>query len=944
MARRFAFRKRAIVLTTALAAWPGEPASAQLQPNYRNISPFYGNISPFYGNISPFYGNISPFWGNISPFYGNIAPFSGTGGTTSFTQGWAGDPFWGTLGTINPKAPAYARIGDYWQAFGSTWQQAAPLWTDPARAGELSQRLSSLIAATETTWGTALLDATGKSFAEGIGRELFARYGIDPADGASLQRLSDNRRNQFLLDWYDTLMGYSGRDRIDHWMPTVRWNPALSQQQGLGASSIIGILDGRLSDDSDVRNNIAWQGGSTAQVMGHGVGVASLIVGGHDGVGVMGIAPNARIATYNPFDSTNTASWQDVATGVVALAGRGASVINMSLGVPGQTLGADVRNVLFDPNVTLATKGKTVFVVSAGNDGVAQTSNLAWQWLKDPALIVVGSTGVDGTISSFSNTPGTACLLSTLNLYCQEQLANRFIVAPGEMILMSDGMGGVVRRSGTSFAAPLVSGAITLLHDRWPWLAKYPTETVDIILRSARDLGAPGTDPVYGRGMLDVTASQAPLSFSNLTFYEVVNGNAVMRTADQVRSSGVKSTWEADGAFFVLFENIGATRRDFAVPLSSRLVGTVSINGGNQEQFQRFISQRFVDWIRRGVGFSDIAEARVGAPGGWQARWSMAAGGVSEPAFGRRRPEALTAFGLVDPSERLSITAGRGGGAAILGERDGFGLTSDYGREGGIDPLLGFAQGGTFLRSEFRLGTGTSVSFGFTSRTQAAEENEALSPAEQQLLRSLPDYRAKGQNFRIEQRIGGRLKASLALSRVSEGDALFGVQSSLPSDFEGGARSTTLTLGASLKLPGKTTLAGSATTGRTSVGRDGNGLRTDGAAIRTSAWALSATKDALFGSNDKLRISLAQPLHIDRGQLTYQSMEVVDRQTGEIGLVDRTFDIRSKTRRFTGEALYATPLFGGKVEGSSFARINLSKGGQTKVDDVVVGGRLSIGF
>ena len=66
---------------------------------------------------------------------------------------------------------------------------------------------------------------------------------------------------------------------------------------------------------------------------------------------------------------------------------------------------------------------------------------------------------------------------------------NRFIVAPGELILVSDGKGGVTRMSGTSFSAPLVAGAIALIHDRWPWLKKYPRDVAKILLESATDLG-----------------------------------------------------------------------------------------------------------------------------------------------------------------------------------------------------------------------------------------------------------------------------------------------------------------------------------------------------------------------------------------------------------------------------------------------------------------------
>ena len=128
---------------------------------------------------------------------------------------------------------------------------------------------------------------------------------------------------------------------------------------------------------------------------------------------------------------------------------------------------------------------------------------------------VVGSVDPLGAISSFSNQPGTACLLDNGVCSSGHHLYDRFMVAPGELILVSDGQGGLERRSGTSFAAPLVSGAITLLHDRWPWLRNYPQETAQIILSSAKDLGAPGPDPVYGYGLLDanaaVTASVPPV-------------------------------------------------------------------------------------------------------------------------------------------------------------------------------------------------------------------------------------------------------------------------------------------------------------------------------------------------------------------------------------------------------------------------------------------------
>jgi len=85
-------------------------------------------------------------------------------------------------------------------------------------------------------------------------------------------------------------------------------------------------------------------------------------------------------------------------------------------------------------------------------------------------------------------------------------------------------------------------------------------------------------------------------------------------------------------------------------------------------------------------------------------------------------------------------------------------------------------------------------------------------------------------------------------------------------------------------------------------------------------------------------------LRIERGELHYQSMEVIDRQTGDLGLVDRSFRIDAKGHRFTGEALYAAPLPGGVAEGSAFARVDFSKGDASAPTDLVLGARVSLGF
>lgn len=56
--------------------------------------------------------------------------------------------------------------------------------------------------------------------------------------------------------------------------------------------------------------------------------------------------------------------------------------------------------------------------------------------------------------------------------------------------------------SGTSMAAPHVSGTVAVLRSKWP--SKTAVEIVTILYDTATDLGAVGTDAIYGRGLLNL--------------------------------------------------------------------------------------------------------------------------------------------------------------------------------------------------------------------------------------------------------------------------------------------------------------------------------------------------------------------------------------------------------------------------------------------------------
>jgi len=504
----------AMASVSAIALAPSAQAGGTVQPMWGSVSPLWGSVSPLWGSVSPLWGSVSPLWGSVSPLWGSVSPLWGSvspldGSTTKLNPYTAStstvngvSAFWGTTVPYTNNMTA-AGLNTYWLNTGITMKNIDTAWAAvPAGSGaaayaSVATQINSLNSSATTFWNPAIVAKGGVSYQAAVATPLLAKYGINLSSPATLATLDQTKRAQFFLEFYDRLMDYTGTDHIDYWMNLVNWSPSVTQTLGSGADTTIGLLDLTVSGNTTVTKNIIAYSGASAFNNGHGVAVGGLMVGAHDGKGVMGIAPKAKVIAYNPFDATGTTNWTDITTGVIALttttpAYKGASIVNASLGEPGLVL-APGWNTVFTSTGVSAVANKTVFVLAAGNDGVTQTTNVTWNFSTNPDVLIVGSVGMDGVISTFSNRPGNACMLASGTSTCLagNYLKDRFLVAPGELILVDDDKGGVVRQSGTSFAAPLVSGAVALLHDRWTWLAAYPKVTSNILLSTAKDLALP---------------------------------------------------------------------------------------------------------------------------------------------------------------------------------------------------------------------------------------------------------------------------------------------------------------------------------------------------------------------------------------------------------------------------------------------------------------------
>jgi hypothetical protein len=232
---------------------------------------------------------------------------------------------------------------------------------------------------------------------------------------------------------------------------------------------------------------------------GHGTHVASIIAANADSNGAIGVAPDAKILAIKVFANGGGTSSSITAKAIDYAIASGAKVINMSLG--SANVFADLPDILSTDSLYLhaiskASDNGVVVVTSAGND----TTNMIGYPRGSSDAIMVSALRSDDKLTPFSSHGGSVS-----------------ISAPGYNIYAADysTTEGYVFKSGTSMAAPIVSGAVALLLEKDSTLK--PSEVKDILQNSAKDLGASGYDSLYGYGKIDIASAMGFSVSSDLT-------------------------------------------------------------------------------------------------------------------------------------------------------------------------------------------------------------------------------------------------------------------------------------------------------------------------------------------------------------------------------------------------------------------------------------------
>lgn len=630
----------------------------------------------------------------------------------------------------------------------------------------------------------------------------------------------------------------------------------------------------------------------------HGTQIALIAAAARNDSGILGIAFDATIQvlrTDAPGTCAQSAGCKftddSIAAGVNRAIDAGARVINLSIG--GSNINATLRS-----SIARAASAGVVVVVSAGNNGdstdPAVNRNEPDPFASSTAsagngnVIIAGSVNDQGTISAFANKAG-----SFANVYLNGLGENVCCVYENGRIKITtrDGQQFVTVVSGTSFSTPQIVGAVALLAQAFPNMTGQ--QIVDLLLRTARDGGAAGTDPIYGRGILDIANAFAPQGAATLAGSTalVPLGDTMVVTSGAMGDAGSQGKLGAvilDGYSRAYAIDFASQLRDAAVQprLTNALAGqSRHLAAGNDR-----LALGFTIDARRGV--AALAPLRLAPHDAARAR-VLAASLTARIAPGRQLAFGFRqgADGLVAQLQGARAPAFFVAGAP--GEDFGF-LTGDKSAVALRQMLGGF---GLTLSAEAR--TALTAPERFVGELRLRREEERMRRFGLTLDRRWGDFDASlGASWLREDRTVLGAKFHDALGRGGAHSAFIDAR-------VGWALRPDLRLGASWRGGHTTPRGGGAVTG----GR-----------LLSQAFALDLEKLGVFASGDRLAVRFAQPLRVERGGVRLNLPVDYDYVTLSPTFATSTYALTPSGRELIGELAWRGELWGGDAAASVFYR------------------------
>lgn len=254
---------------------------------------------------------------------------------------------------------------------------------------------------------------------------------------------------------------------------------------------------------------------------GHGTHVAGIIAANNNTFGTIGVAPAASLYAIKVLDERGEGSTSTLIAGVEWAIKQKLNILNISITSP-------IYEPAMEEVMQKAYNAGTLIVGAAGNTGppVSGNDSSVEYPAKFDSVIAVSSIDEYDKIDSQSSVGKEVEL-----------------TAPGVKIYSTYPDSDYTTSSGTSMAAPYVSGMAALYKEKYPEMTNKQLRA--LLQKNAKDLGAAGRDRYFGFGL--VQADKNPINHGiELPYTTDSKGKLTVDTSDLVAHFGTYNVYRGD--------------------------------------------------------------------------------------------------------------------------------------------------------------------------------------------------------------------------------------------------------------------------------------------------------------------------------------------------------------------------------------------------------------
>ncbi len=199
------------------------------------------------------------------------------------------------------------------------------------------------------------------------------------------------------------------------------------------------------------------------------------------------------------------------------------------------------KSALGNEQVLVKAAGNAGWDYSAGMNQMATATDANGNLILDGQMIIVGNWDENNKqINSSSNKAGTVCA-TMQNGVCIDaaKIKDFYIMANGTAITSTATNGGYTTMTGTSMAAPVVTGSIAVLHQMWPHMKG--KHLVQLVLVTGNKNIVGYDENVHGQGLLDMDRATRPVGATGIPTSGRTNGG-VSAVAGGANVAGVAAS------------------------------------------------------------------------------------------------------------------------------------------------------------------------------------------------------------------------------------------------------------------------------------------------------------------------------------------------------------------------------------------------------------------